>query len=103
MDYTRTLVLAGAGVVSFVIYNSDTVQHWLFSPLKQLKGPESGNVIFGNFRDLLETGNPEKWEEQYGRTYAYHGPLGVCVEARPECRYLFLTNKISCTDSLTVF
>ncbi|TFL06721.1 cytochrome P450 [Pterulicium gracile] len=76
----QVLRTAGLAVVAYGIFNflRWAYRNWT-SPLRQLRGPKSTNLIFGNIREIRKADNAvlhEQWVEEHGTVITYAGLLG---------------------------
>jgi hypothetical protein len=52
----------------------------LNSPIRQLPGPKSNSLVFGNFKQLWAPNNIvlwESWVSEFGRTFRFNGFFGI--------------------------
>ncbi|KAF9480873.1 hypothetical protein BDN70DRAFT_580568 [Pholiota conissans] len=72
----------GGSVVLFCMYQTlELLYAELTSPLRNLAGPPSENIFFGNFRELFDSQDSsvvqQKWTEKYGKTIKFKGIMGI--------------------------
>ncbi|KAF9480874.1 cytochrome P450 [Pholiota conissans] len=71
----------GGSMVLFCVYQTlELLYAELTSPLRDLPGPPSENMFFGNFRELFSSDSSavqQKWTEKYGKTIKYKGIMGI--------------------------
>ena len=84
-------------IVHYVAKLLHRVFHPYFSPLRDLKGPKSTSLFYGNLKEIFTAEAMElheRWREEYGPVYKYKGffnvrrpPFSLILFSRtPRCR-----------------
>lgn len=53
-----------------------------FSPLRRLRGPPNGELLFGNIKQLGSESAElnQEWIAQYGRSFRFYGPFRASIQ-----------------------
>ena len=77
------VTVAAVAILAFIVrYAWPTVWSMFTTPLKDLPGPPSASLLWGNLRILADEEDLSvqgQWAAQYGSVISFKGFLGVCI------------------------